>query len=542
MRVSAALAVTALSLTAALPAQASSASAAPPDSSGRHVLLISVDGLHNFDLRQWVEDHPGSHLAALEREGTTYTNAHTSKPSDSFPGLLSMTTGGTPKSTGVFYDDSYSRALWAPGSNCAGVPGTEVVYAENIDRTAADGTTPLFTSIDPAKLPMGRVNGACVPIYPHSFLKVNTIFNVAHNAHLHTAWSDKHPAYEIVNGPSGDGVDDLFTPEINNESNPTGTSVAQTAAYDQIKVQAVLNEIDGKASSGTQPAPVPAIFGMNFQAVSVGEKLVDPVKSCARNTSGTCDPGYVPGGYLPGSLKFTPQMAEAMTYVDGAIGSMADELRARGLMTSTELIITAKHGQSPIDPAKLHKIGDPVSQILTNAGIAIAQNTTDDIALVWLKDQRQTAAAVAALEADKASANTARIQYILAGDALADRFGDPRQNDRTPDLIVQPIPGTIYTTSKAKVAEHGGFAEDDTHVALLVVNTSDRSGAFAGIFGTLWQDIAGRDGVRTWWDRDTVSDNVQTTQIAPTILRYLGLDPRALDAVRIEGTRPLPRR
>jgi hypothetical protein len=33
---------------------------------------------------------------------------------------------------------------------------------------------------------------------------------------------------------------------------------------------------------------------------------------------------------------------------------------------------------------------------------------------------------------------------------------------------------------------------------------------------------------------------VSTAQIAPTILRTLGINPRALDAVRQEGTRALP--
>jgi hypothetical protein len=33
---------------------------------------------------------------------------------------------------------------------------------------------------------------------------------------------------------------------------------------------------------------------------------------------------------------------------------------------------------------------------------------------------------------------------------------------------------------------------------------------------------------------------VTTTQVAPTILELLGLDPAALDGVKIEGTRVLP--
>jgi Type I phosphodiesterase / nucleotide pyrophosphatase len=491
------------------------------DTELRHVLLISVDGLHEFDRRQWVNTHPNSMLARLSADGTTYTQASTSTPSDSFPGLLAQVTGGTPETTGVFYDDSYSRSMWARGSNCAGAPGAEVTYAGNPD-TTVNGLIPLFPQppIDPANLPLGHVHGTCQGIYPHSFLQTNTIFEVAHDAGRYTAWSDKHPAYEIVRGPENVGADDLFTPEINTTQtpDPTTISVAATSTYDQLKVAAVLNEIDGKSSDGSQRKPVPAIFGMNFQSVSVGQKLVNPVLSCVRNPQpSNCDPNYVPGGYEPGTLAFTPQMEQAMTYVDGAIGSMLDELRARHLVGSTTIIVSAKHGQSPIDPAKLHKIGDAVTPILTNAGIDVAQNTEDDISLIWLKDQRQTRAAVQALEADKNGANAARIQTIIAGDALADRFGDPRRNDRTPDIIVQPIPGTIYTGSKAKVAEHGGFAEDDTHVALIVFSGGDRH-------------------------HDVVGSRVETRQIAPTILRLLDLNPEALRSVRLEGTRALPDR
>lgn len=206
-----------------------------------------------------------------------------------------------------------------------------------------------------------------------------------------TAWSDKHPANEIVRGPANTGAEDLFTPEINSVNDPTAISVSATDADDQLKVQAVLNEIDDKTSDGGRTAPAPAIFGMNFQSVSVAEKLVDPVKSCARNQTSTCDPGYVRGGYLPGSLAFTPQMVSAMTYVDGAIGSMAHALQTHNLDKSTEIIISAKHAQSPIDPAKLSKIGDQVSKVLSGAGIHIAQTTTDDVAHVGSRISRRRA-------------------------------------------------------------------------------------------------------------------------------------------------------
>ena len=57
----------------------------------------------------------------------------------------------------------------------------------------------------------------CSPFYPHNAIRTNTVFEVikAENAGR-TAWADKHPAYDLVNGPSGKGVDDLYNPEITN--------------------------------------------------------------------------------------------------------------------------------------------------------------------------------------------------------------------------------------------------------------------------------------------------------------------------------------
>jgi len=93
---------------------------------------------------------------------------------------------------------------------------------------------------------------------------------VAREHGRHTAWADKHPAYDLVNGPSGSGVEDLFTPEITNAP-PTGsgpdatTSVLCTVANDRLKVDAVINQIHGRRHDGTPWHGTPGVFGMNFQ-------------------------------------------------------------------------------------------------------------------------------------------------------------------------------------------------------------------------------------------------------------------------------------
>jgi hypothetical protein len=478
---------------------------------------------------------------------------------------MGLVTGGDPKLTGVYYDDSYDRTMFAPPAqtasgtqDCSGTPGTETMYFENVDVGAPtfnnpSGTRPIMNgAIDPAQLPYVKQKGKCSPVMPNDFLRSNSIFSVAHQAGLYTAWADKHPVYnaEVAGNGTPNTVDDPFNTEINADTipaslvdtrgntvtfplpNPDGTgpyfitdSVGNTEAYDQIKVDAILNEIDGWNSSHTVRAPVPAIFGMNFQTVSVGQKLVDPTKSCVRNGHfDGCDASYVPGGYETGSTSsvplFTPQLVGAIRSVDAAVGSMVDELRSQGMLSSTTIIITAKHGQSPIDPSKLNEVGHAVTTVLTNAGITPAFVIDDDVALVWLKDQSQTAAAVQALNADKNGPNTAKVDYVLSGPALAAQFNNPLQDPRTPDLIVQPMVGTIYSHSTAKVMEHGGFAEDDTHVAMIVVNGAN---------------MVGDTPIG-----NTVSTPVRTYQVAPTILADLGLNPNKLDSVRIENVQVLP--
>src|SRR5213594_4284270 len=175
----------------------------------KHVLLISVDGLHSLDVENYVAAHPDSALAELSNHGVTFSNARTPALSDSFPGLLALVTGGSPVSHGLFYDVSYDRTIFDPtNTTCAGSPGNMMVFDESIDLYTSSNVS--LNMIDPTKLP--RVldsHGNCVPLFPHSALRTNTIFEVVKASGGHTAWADKHPAYDLVNGPSGTGVDDL---------------------------------------------------------------------------------------------------------------------------------------------------------------------------------------------------------------------------------------------------------------------------------------------------------------------------------------------
>src|SRR6267154_2657437 len=238
---------------------------ADENSSFQHVLLLSVDGLHASDLAWYVDQHPTSPLGQLSASGRTYTNATATMPSDSFPGMLAMVTGGTPRSSGVYYDDGYDRSL-APASGLC-VPGARVQWKQNLDGLPFSFTT----TINPLLLPRDPADACTSRVWPHQFPRVNNVFELVKASGGRTAWSDKHPPYEFLNGPSGTGIDDLYTPEItlNAPAVTTTNSFALTMAYDDMKVAAIVNEIYGFDHTGTTSVGTPALFGMNFQAVSV---------------------------------------------------------------------------------------------------------------------------------------------------------------------------------------------------------------------------------------------------------------------------------
>ena len=535
----------------------------------QHVLLISIDGMHAVDYRNCSQGIPtianGSqycpNLASLGTTAYNYVAASTSKTSDSFPGLMAIVTGGTPRTMGVYYDVAYDRSLDAPknttGNGLAGGPcipygrptGTTTEYEEGIDlnQSLVNGGAPSASltdggvaSIDPTKLVRDPKTG-CSPVWPWNFVRVNTIFGVIHEAGGYTAWSDKHPAYSAVAGPDGIGaLNDFYAPEINSNvvalpgvSLPNGTSCATVRdkgadltawtnsfaniqCYDTLKVNAILNEIAGLTHNG-KAAQTPTIFGMNFQAVSVGQKLIE--KSLSAN-----------GGYKDAIGTPSVPLLEEIEYVDDSIGQMIEALKDNGLYESTLVIVTAKHGQSPIDPKLWNPIlsqtnGSSPVTLLSNANMIPNSESTnnptgigpteDDVSLVWLKPGASTTAAVSLLESNAANIGLGQIFY---GPALALNYdvpGLPPNDPRTPDIIVTPNVGVDYTGSKAKLAEHGGFSHDDTNVMLLVSNPA--------------------------YPPVTVYSNVGTNQVAPTILNALGLNPQSLDAVRLEGTAALPK-
>jgi len=550
-----------------------------PSGSIQHVLLLSIDGMHALDYINCSNGIEGANggepfcpnLSSLKTDGVDYLYASTSEPSDSFPGLTALVSGSSPRTAGAFYDVAYDRSLDAPaittGNGVAGGPcvpygvptGTTTEFDEgiDIDKTQLNGGAPAgvdggVQSIDAKRLERDPSKG-CAPVYPWNFVRTNTIFGVIHAAGGYTAWSDKHPSYSSVNGPgNGTNVDDYYSPEINSipvalpgvhagpiscnplpdqtavsPSNAWTDSFQNIQCYDALKVNAIVNEINGKTHNGSGSAPVPEIFGMNFQAVSVGEKLIEESLSPT-----------VTGGYLDAEGTPTLALVKEIEFVDYSIGQMIAALKKNGLWDSTLIVITAKHGQSPIDSSRYLGIstftGDPISSspatIASNANCLPYSESTnnptgigpteDDVSMLWLNKQCSTQNVVNMLETQSPSSNNiAGIGEIFYGAGITQLFNapglPPDADPRTPDILVTPNIGVTYSGSSKKLAEHGGFSHDDTNVMMLLANPS--------------------------LPASTVTIPVTTMQVSPTILKALGLNPNALQGVQLEGTEVLPK-
>ena len=526
----------------------------------KHVLLLSIDGMHAVDFYNCAHGVAGvndgnpycPNLAALGRTAINYVNTTSSRPSDSFPGLTALITGGSPKTTGVYYDVAYDRSLDAPaittGTGLAGGPctpyalptGTTTDYDQgiDIDDTKLNGGAPGaalteggVASIDPRKLVRDPQAG-CAPVYPWNFVRTNTIFGVVHAAGGYTAWIDKHPSYSVAAGPGGKGLDDYYSPEVDsavvalpgvktsegvscatirdttNLSSWT-SSFANIQCYDALKVKALLNEIAGKTHNGAG-AVTPAVFGMNFQAVYFGQSLNEP--------------GVGVGGYKNAAAVPSDALLKEIEFVDASIGDIVNALKDAGIYDDTLLIVTAKHGESPIDTSQYVADGTNTPATLLGSAIPYSESplnatgigaTEDDVSVLWLKEGESVTAAVELLKNNATEIGLGEIYY---GPTLALNYNvgglDPGEDPRSPDIIVTPNVGVTYSSSTSMVGDHGGFAHDDNNVILLVAHPGFRA--------------------------QTVATVTATAQVAPTIVKALGLNPSALDAVRAEGTAVLP--
>ena len=277
---------------------------------------------------------------------------------------------------------------------------------------------------------------------------------------------------------------------------------------------------------------------MNFQAVSVGEKALDGGINNSGNTANDPNAKGATPPVGPSSV-----LADAVQHTDESIGKILTAIRSNpSLANNTLVVLVAKHGQDPRDGVgnllKDNLIPDAIAFHLGDPA-AVSQATEDDVALIWLKDQSKISDVTRYLRdlrsyplctgtssGSTTSAPTCNpgIANVYSG-AQAYRLGlapSPNPDNRTPDVFVQALPGYIFVgnpTKGKKIAEHGAlFNRDATNISLIV----------------------GGDGLPSEVKGKTVDTTVHTTQIAVTVLDALGLNPKLLTGVKIEGTKALP--
>ena len=212
------------------------------DAKTKHVLLLSIDGMHDFDLTNYVAAHPTSALASLVARGTVYTQAYATAPSDSFPATLAITTGGSPRrraSTTTRSGTTTCRRRDRPARRAA-----------RWSRTRRTSTSPPRGSRwrghqpgDAAARSRQRLRAgvsAPVPAREHD-LRGDSQRRPAHRG------VDKHPAYEMLCGPRARASTTSTAPS----STAAKKDIAKIIANDELKVTAVLT----RSTASTTPAP-----------------------------------------------------------------------------------------------------------------------------------------------------------------------------------------------------------------------------------------------------------------------------------------------
>ncbi len=249
---------------------------------------------------------------------------------------------------------------------------------------------------------------------------MNTIFEVVHSAGMRTAWIDKHPSYEMVSGPSGMGVDDLYTPEIGSSTR----DVKGQQAYDDIKVEESSNEIRQQGPHWKDRCGSAGAFSAwPFRRLDMRKSLRE-------------------GGYADASGTPSAPLLDTIEHTDRSIGKMVDALKARGLLDSTLIIISAKHAQAPMDASKHRIIDDRIIPGIverTRSGLLALSYADGNVTSIWLTDQKPNW---------KGGGNIKpACQSVIGGNSESTFWGesikvaltnDPLRDNRIPDIVVIP--------------------------------------------------------------------------------------------------------
>jgi predicted AlkP superfamily pyrophosphatase or phosphodiesterase len=305
----------------------------PAQGTPKHAVIIFVDGLR-ADL---LDPGLAPHIAALGRAGTRFANAEAGFPSDSMPGILGPLTGASPRDTGVPYDEYYDRH-----------------YKLAIEIT------------ETVTVPPG--------LKPHDLLRVPTLLEAAKAKGLKTAFISKHIGYEILQGPSGQGIDRLELPESADWKGPF-------KEYDAQNFETLTGMIvkDG--------ADVAGIY-----AIAANYAMKDHGVASAETRAAVAD-------------------------IDAQVGRVVDAVAAAGRYDDTVFVVMGDHGDTDTPDAIASKGEGSVVAFLAEQGIKTAKITADDVMLAWLADSSQAQKAVSLLDTSEAKARFG-IDRVLGADEL----------------------------------------------------------------------------------------------------------------------------
>jgi hypothetical protein len=195
---------------------------------------------------------------------------------------------------------------------------------------------------------------------------------------------------------------------------------------------------------------------------------------------------------------------EAIEFLDGLVGDLLKALDAMGIRERTTVIVSADHGFSDVDPARVvapasdaggHRLAG-----LAARGIEHYLSNTGGASMgVYVRDKARSAEAVAALRAEPwceaVYCEEPKAHCDLSLTSLHDYFPG-----RSPDIMVDLDDDTALNFPQA--GQHGSLRHDDMSIPLILSGAGIASGRIEG--------------------------EARLVDVAPTVLRLLGLPPEGL--------------
>ncbi len=318
----------------------------------------------------------------------------------------------------------------------------------------------------------------------HQLVRVNSMFDLVHAAGGRTAWADANAAYaDLLRGPSGKALDDVFVAAV---ASGAKDKLAAAEAQDRECVEAVVRWMGSGAN-------VPRLSGLSLLGLDAAQRSL-PLTQTA--TEGAAS-----------SVKRAP-----MEHIDAQVRRIVAALKGAGLFDSTWIVVTARHGSTG-DTANLRVVDSArVEQVAkTAAGNELGRVVAATAGMVWLKHPEKTNAIVNAYREKMLELG---IGAIYSGEKLKLIMNTAKEDSRMPDVILEPQAGVVWSKGGQWPEHLGGFSDDENHVAMLI------SG----------RQLTGR----------VDKTPVPTGQVAPLILRILGMEKLDLQALHHEHVPALP--